>query len=61
MYELYGTCAAAVTSFQLAGTVYKHDYSQHYASTGKGSIAEAIVVNAYWWTGQIAYEAPSGK
>eukprot|EP00953_Heterococcus_sp_UTEX-ZZ885_P016377 9209-Heterococcus_DN1.PRE.2 len=34
---------------------------QQYASTGKGSIAEAIVVNDCWWSGQIAYEAPSGN
>jgi hypothetical protein len=34
---------------------------QQYTSTGKGSIAEAIVVNDCWWSGQIAYEAPSGN
>jgi hypothetical protein len=34
---------------------------QQYASTGEGSIAEAIVVNDYWWSGQISYEAPTGK
>jgi hypothetical protein len=28
---------------------------QQYASTGKGSIAEAIVVNDYNWRGQIAH------
>jgi hypothetical protein len=34
---------------------------QQYASTGKGSVAEAIVVNDYWWGGQIAHDIPSGK
>jgi hypothetical protein len=34
---------------------------QQYASTGKGSIAEALVVNDYNWRGQIAHTVPSHK
>eukprot|EP00953_Heterococcus_sp_UTEX-ZZ885_P005859 3626-Heterococcus_DN1.PRE.2 len=33
---------------------------QQYADSGQGSIAEAIVYNAYYWTGQLAHEPPSG-
>jgi hypothetical protein len=32
-----------------------------YATTGKGSIAEAIVHNDCYWKGELAYEVPSGK
>jgi hypothetical protein len=34
---------------------------QQYATTGAGTIAEAIVVNDYWWNGQVAHEKPSGN
>jgi hypothetical protein len=33
---------------------------QQYASTGAGTIAEAIVYNDCYWLGQIAHEVPSG-
>ena len=29
---------------------------QQYAKTGKGSFAEAIVYNYYYWKGQVAHE-----
>jgi hypothetical protein len=34
---------------------------QQYAFTGAGSVAETIVTNDYWWTGQVAHEEPSGS
>jgi hypothetical protein len=32
---------------------------QQYATTGAGTVAEAIVTNYYWWSGQVAHEKPS--
>jgi hypothetical protein len=37
------------------------DRLEEYADSGVGSIAEAIVYNDYYWTGQLAYERPSGN
>jgi hypothetical protein len=33
---------------------------QQHATTGAGTVAEAIVANDYWWTAQVAHEKPSG-
>jgi hypothetical protein len=33
---------------------------EQYATTGAGTVAEAIVVNDYLWTAQLAHEKPSG-
>jgi hypothetical protein len=33
---------------------------QQFATTGAGTVAEAIVANDYWWNGQLAHELPSG-
>jgi hypothetical protein len=48
-----------------AATGYAHMWQtlrtrlKQYADSGEGSIAEAIVYNAYCWTSQLAYEVPS--
>jgi hypothetical protein len=34
---------------------------EQYATAGAGTVAEAIVTNDYWWTGQVAHEPPSGN
>jgi hypothetical protein len=36
------------------------DRSEEYADSGVGSIAEAILYNDCYWTGQLAHEPPSG-
>jgi hypothetical protein len=33
---------------------------QQYAATGAGTVAEAIVANDCWWSGQVAHEKASG-
>jgi hypothetical protein len=33
---------------------------EQHATTGAGTVAEAILVNDYWWLGQVAHEPPSG-
>jgi hypothetical protein len=32
---------------------------QQYDATGAGTVAEAIVSNDYWWSGQVAHEQPT--
>ena len=47
-------------SFHTVWATLQQRLEQH-ASTGAGTVAEAIAVNDYWWDGQVAHEKPSGS
>jgi hypothetical protein len=49
------------TNWQREGWQLLQARLQQYASTGKGSIAEAVVVNDCYWRGQVAHAAASHK